>query len=299
MLLLAVGVHLAMVSSTPQPPYSDGVTSQMTHKACEWGEDASAQHMIGLGLAGGVDSPAQASPEACEKWCCETTHMKTVASTTGTAWQFTEVSGGAAARNCDIWQWKHNPTGPTWQRGCWVAGPKFVIGQLGACGGGCGKGTSKDTSWMGAQHCLDPGGSSGTGWLLVGIILGGGALYVSGGMALGRLNGRRGPLIHAHPHVRHWLELGALCRDGVAYVRESRGGAGAGSQARAARDKSSRGGAQERRGTKGKEEKKEKKEKKRREEGSRKPLMLEAAAAPQQTASTAAGSGGRWVHVSN
>eukprot|EP01045_Picozoa_sp_COSAG04_P029800 COSAG04_NODE_4989_length_1790_cov_2.777646_2_plen_320_part_00 len=232
--LLALAKPLA-VRGSGGPPFAKG-DGLLMDTECEWQTDASAQHVIGLGLAGGPGSPAQASAAACESWCCSTTHMKMVPSTSGAPWQFTEDATGDKPRQCNIWQWKEAPANDAWQKGCWVGGPEFVIGSINPACPACGKGASTDTTWVGAETCLDPGGSAWGTTVLLALGLGG-ALYVGGGAAWGSTQGRAGrggrlgPL-SAHPHSSRWLEVAGLAADGVAFARGGRGrrgGVGGGS----------------------------------------------------------------------
>ena len=143
-------------------PFASGAALRMP-TACEWATDISGHHPIGPGLAGGADSPAQASAAACEKWCCETSHMKTVDHKPGDApWKFTEEPGGEVARQCEFWAWKEAPANDAWTKGCWVAGADFVPGEVNPPCPACGKGNAVDPTWLGAQKCLDPGVSVAT-----------------------------------------------------------------------------------------------------------------------------------------
>ena len=121
---LAMATPLAVRGSGGAPfAKGDGL---LMDTECEWQTDASAQHVIGLGLAGGPGSPAQASAAACERWCCSTTHMKMTPSTNGAPWKFTEDATGDKPRQCNIWQWKEAPANDAWQKGCWV-GPCILV----------------------------------------------------------------------------------------------------------------------------------------------------------------------------
>ena len=80
LVLVRLQVALCQHVTTPEPPYAKGATLRLKTQ-CKWQSDESAEHVIGLGLAEGPGSPPQASIEACEKWCCETSHMKYVKGT--------------------------------------------------------------------------------------------------------------------------------------------------------------------------------------------------------------------------
>lgn len=156
-LLLAVvlGSPAALVGQQG-PPFGSG-SSKLMHTACKWRTDVSGHHPIGPGLAGGTDSPAQTSAAACEKWCCETSHMKTVSPKQGLApWKFTEEAGGDTPRQCEFWAWKEAPANDAWTKGCWVAAGDFVPGEVNPPCPACGKGNGVDSTWIGAQKCLDP-----------------------------------------------------------------------------------------------------------------------------------------------
>lgn len=145
-----------LVGQELKPPFEDGA-SKLMHTACSWQSDASGHHPIGPGLAGGVDSPPQASAAACEKWCCETSHMQTVKPKQGdAAWKFSEAAGGSTPRQCDFWAWKEAPANDPWTKGCWVAADDYVPGQVNPPCPGCGKGNGADATWIGASKCLDP-----------------------------------------------------------------------------------------------------------------------------------------------
>ena len=112
---MAVGGSVEF-SALAAPP-SAWPSGSPSDQAC----DASGHHPIGPGLAGGVDSPPQASATACEKWCCETSHMQTIKPKQGdAAWKFTEEAGGTTPRQCDFWAWKEAPANDAWTKGCWV-----------------------------------------------------------------------------------------------------------------------------------------------------------------------------------
>ena len=211
----------AVAAATPPMPFDKGSSLLMTDKECEWGDDVSAQHVIGLGLAGGPGSRPQQSAEACEKWCCETDKMRFVKSTVSAAWKFHEMADGNVPRQCGIWQWKEAPTQTDpYQKGCWVAAEDFVVGQKNSVCPSCGKGQNRDTTWFGAQHCLDPGGG-GWGTTVVIFIVVGSSAYLGLGVAYGHKTGRRGgsfgPL-SPHPHAQHWISVVGLVADGVGFV---------------------------------------------------------------------------------
>jgi hypothetical protein len=72
--------------------------------------------------------------------------------------------------------------------------------------------------------------SSKWGDVIVAVLLLSGAVYVLGGLYVGRHSNVRG--LRSHPHYPQWKELAALVRDGVGYVRG--GGGRAGSEPRRA-----------------------------------------------------------------
>ena len=175
--------------------------------------------------------------------------------------------------------------------------------------------------------------SCGLQWgaqLLLALALGG-AAYVGGGVfgpfARGSREGLGGKeLLTVHPHYLRWVELGGLVQDGITYAKarrsgrpmpprsraeprdEGRGGRGGSSKRSKGRKGSDEGGERGERGgsdAEGQREdrgsKKEKKAKRRGKEAElAAPLVAAAAPAPAPAAGgTAAGDGGRWVHVPN
>ena len=166
------------------------------------------------------------------------------------------------------------------------------------------------------------------GWTLAAALLVCGAVYVGLGVAHGSRAGGKKPGLALHPHHDRWMELLALCADGAAFARGGARKPGAGyapvgggsssgvrsgrrnSAAKAGEDRQGRGDGDRSR----KKEKKEKGDKKeRREKGGKgkrerrrgeregdavsAPPPPPTAPAPAPTAGTAAGDGGRWVHV--
>ena len=145
-------------------------------------------------------------------------------------------------------------------------------------------------------------------------------VYIVGGALLGRRSGEGGggPFISAHPHYRRWLELHGLARDGLAFATGGKQGR-AGSGYRAVPDSpgpSAEGQGGSASGGKREKEKKRKRGKSGKRERSprgREPPPEQPDPAPAPAAAevvagaggaaagpktTAAGSGGRWVHVS-
>jgi hypothetical protein len=181
--------------------------------------------------------------------------------------------------------------------------------------GANGKATCTCTAW---QPCFCRRRSLASRWGAAFLVLAAAAsvLYAGGGFALGRSQGRRaaaGPAgaLAVHPHFAQWCTLAGLARDGVAYARACAAGgraAAAGAARPAVADspkKAARGKA-----------KKAAREPKPRDAGSAKapaggggpaaggleePLASVAAegapAGGPAASGTAAGGGGRWVHV--
>ena len=159
------------------------------------------------------------------------------------------------------------------------------------------------------------------GWTLAAALLVCGAVYVGLGVAHGSRTGGKKPGLALHPHHDRWMELLALCADGAAFARGGTrkpragyapvgGGSRRNSAAKAGEDRQGRGDGDRSR----KKEKKEKGDKKeRRDKGTKgkrerrrgetegdavsAPPPPPAAPAPAPAAGTAAGDGGRWVHV--
>ena len=78
-----------------------------------------------------------------------------------------------------------------------------------------------------AELWVECGGGWGTAVLV--LLLGGGGMYVGGGVAIGRKAGRvgtpGGSALSAHPHWQQWIELSGLVKDGIKF---SQGGGGPG-----------------------------------------------------------------------
>jgi len=165
--------------------------------------------------------------------------------------------------------------------------------------------------------------SSVLGWLLVFCILGGGMIYIGGGIAYGQRvqgggGGRGSAMLTAHPHHSKWAELARLCKDGLAFARGRRAGYNA-LPIVDEREKRGRSGGKgdnesvhKTTTARSKKEKKDKKDKKDKKEtveragvntGASDQVKAAAAGsvnpAPSSAVGTKAGDGGRWVHVPN
>eukprot|EP01052_Picozoa_sp_SAG31_P000553 SAG31_NODE_16_length_36206_cov_27.355728_22_plen_237_part_00 len=71
------------------------------------------------------------------------------------------------------------------------------------------------------------GAAESNGWGLVIVIMLGASAYVVGGVVVGRHrrvdNGKRNGLgLSTHPHYLHWVEIHALCADGIAFARNGK-----------------------------------------------------------------------------
>jgi hypothetical protein len=88
----------------------------------------------------------------------------------------------------------------------------------------CGGLTDRSTSQTYAYYELDREIEWGWSFLLaIGVVSAG---YVGGGLAAGRTRGDSGRGLDAHPHARHWRQVGGLIIDGVRVTKgRSRGGA--------------------------------------------------------------------------
>ncbi len=166
--------------------------------------------------------------------------------------------------------------------------------------------------------------SCGLQWgaqLLLALALGG-AAYVGGGVFGPFARGsREGPgvkgMLTVHPHYLRWVELGGLVQDGITYAKagrsgrampprsraeprdEGRGRRGGSSKRSKGRKDSGEGGGSDGEGQR--ESRGSKKEKKAKRRGKEAELAapLVASPAPAAAGGTAAGDGGRWVHVPN
>ena len=154
-----------------------------------------------------------------------------------------------------------------------------------------------------ASYVSEP---SSWGWAVVGLCAAFGAYLAAGYAHATKTSGRRG--INAVPHAAFFLQLQSLVHDGVAYSKGARPRSGGGGYERAG------SGREEKRSSKkGKKEKGAKKQAKESsgkqggaaQRGGGRPALAPAPApAPPATAAgtpaaggTAAGDGGRWVHV--
>lgn len=161
------------------------------------------------------------------------------------------------------------------------------------------------------------------------------AFYIGGGLAMGLRGGGGGgagaiSILMVHPHYRKWMELAALCYDGVLFASRKAGVGGLGGAGSrytpvpgaatepsrsSSKKRSSGGGAQgspkkdkekaSKKSSGGKKEKKEKKDKADKEEqgggggGVAAPTPASAPNSAPALAGTASAGGGRWVHVPN
>ena len=135
-----------------------------------------------------------------------------------------------------------------------------------------------------------------------------GLVYVVGGAAYGRRtrsDGKSALLWQWHPHYRRWEELSALCQDGIAFSRGRRRAGYAGVAAEAASE-----GRQEQRSPKREKHRKAGGKSKGGEQRARErgvdpqqanhpaePPAANATSSAAGPGGTAAGDGGRWVHV--
>lgn len=249
------------------------------------------------GVCSAVCQAASASAAACEAFCCKGPIV-----TSAPAEPLKPVTGP-----CGQWQWQ--PSDLNGHGGCWVSvDPSLQKLPYSETGEG---------PWVGAEGNLGPGGSWGTTLVLVFLVMC--ALYIT---VFGSLNYRRGLRgLNALPHRTFWGEIWGLVNDGVqlssAKLRGERGRRGV------------QGGVRQSNSAKGPEV--EAKEKKKHKKNKREPLSKslidttarsggasvalaagtarstetpvhdgEAGAAGRdrgRNSGTAAGDGGRWVHV--
>jgi hypothetical protein len=281
----------------------------------------SAAEIAATGLPEAVVKGADASPDACERVCCESLVITDAPAA---------AQAPAQTGPCGVWQ--HG--GGTGAEGCWIGldnakrqPPLPEVFRGGFWVGGARRlcRISRSSSAAVGDGAVSPGGggapvcSSKWGWTFVVVAVGAGFLYLFAGVALGfrRGNGMRA---QAHPHYAQWLQLHGLVLDGVSRVRGvgSRGRAAGRSGARAnagglpvAADDSSR---PMHKSSKASKEKRMDADRRKRG-GKRKakhvggdslgePLgsadaTAAAQDAPTTASTTAAGGGGRWVHVTS
>ena len=212
--VLVAAFAAACSAQTPpsSAPYKPGASTETGWTwECTWLHDVSTVQVMNLGCAGSVPKTQKnegphVSAEACEKWCCENTHLKL-----GPA-----VDGGKEAiatddstdPPCDFWQWADLKSGPNF--GCWVAATDFATSTT--------QGAKPD--WIGAQGCTRPLADWGVTFIVA--FLGFGSAYLLGGAAYMRSTGQHGWLVHRH----FWDEMGGLVEDGMAFSRGERSGYG-------------------------------------------------------------------------
>eukprot|EP01051_Picozoa_sp_SAG22_P009978 SAG22_NODE_869_length_6749_cov_3.048120_9_plen_328_part_00 len=290
--------------------------------ACDWEKDAtnsatfaglshpgswSPAEIAASGLPVHVVKAADSTPQACELVCCE-------------ALLITDAPAAAQApaqtAACDIWQ--HG--GGTGAAGCWLGidntkrrPPLPIVDQgTGRWTGGTGR-RSKGSTW---------------GWgFLTAILLFVGA-YVGGGLAMGVRKTGHAHGLRAHPHYARWLQTYGMVIDGVRLTRSVIHGGDGGATSAASQGNTSQ--------VDGKMASSSKSERKKRKAGKSKgdhsaktkgtankdiarfnkhttdepgvasptprgnlgeSLVASTAPATNQSVSTAAGGGGRWVHV--
>lgn len=201
-----------IAAQTPSAPFKPGATLEPGWTwECQWQHDVSTVQVYNLGCAGNIPKTQKnegphASAEACEKWCCEATHLKLGP----------EVNGGRAATvtdvatdpPCDFWQWADMKDGTNF--GCWVAASDFKTSKT----------TGAKQNWIGAQGCTRPFTDWGVTFVVA--FLGCGSVYVLGGALYMRSTGQHGWLVHRH----FWDELAGLVDDGMAFSRGDRHGYG-------------------------------------------------------------------------
>jgi hypothetical protein len=238
--------------------------------------------------------------------CCSATHVE-VGDTVSGGW---EAQLGSTGPPCDYWQFAS--LDDVGNAGCWVGvrgqnRPQAIAWSPSPAPG----------IWIGAEGCTRPRSTWGGHFLLAFVL--GLSLYLAAGTAWGKwrggrgrggLGGRFGPL-SAHPHVHIWLGVARLCADGIAYARQ-RGGGTSGVMGRHANPAGRGSGDRDKRP--GKDTPKtmrkpgRKHSKQKADAGSKRERLLEAPAQPPvadgpallpPTAArdTAAGGGGRWMHV--
>ena len=237
-----------------------------------------------------VCQAASASAAGCEAYCCKGPIV-----TSAPAAPLQPVSGP-----CGAWQWR--PGDLDGLDGCWVSvDPTLQKLPYSETGSG---------PWVGAEGNLGQSSSWGVTLLLVGLVLG--LLYIS---AFGGLNYRRGLRGHnIFPHRLFWIEVWGLVMDGVQLSSARLRGV-----QRIQQTRGQRAGASVLKPGGEKENNKEKKQKKQkrsnREQTLSEPLVgttghMVDGTLPAPSAGgdpgrkqrgdswdTAAGDGGRWVHV--
>ena len=252
--------------------------------------DSPRRSTLTLDLCSAVCQAASASAAGCEAYCCKGPIV-----TSAPAAPLQPVTGP-----CGAWQWR--PGDLDGLDGCWVSVDP-TLQKLPYSESGSGP-------WVGAEGNLGPSSSWGATLLLVALVLG--LLY---GSAFGGLNYRRGLRgRNLLPHRPFWVEVWGLVMDGVHLsIAKLRG------EQRPREADGHRAGASILKPRGEKQTKKERKEKKKKGSQREQPLSEPLAGstdhlvdrtAPAPSAggdpgrdqrgdswNTAAGGGGRWVHV--
>lgn len=282
---VVVATTVTTVAEQPeeQPDFCDHNTC-----GCSWAADKSAKATY-AGLSISPDEPAHISPGACELYCC------CQGSKGGQPPTITDAPGGTLAPQtgpCNTWQWYPGGGGK-----CWLGVQR----------------TGEDipyvpSTWaFGATGRLGPATTPWGGPFVIAFVLCAVAYLSVGAVLNARQTGAKG--VAALPHRAQWLALAALAVDGVAFARgrvqgrrreeynalgPSPGDAGppSGREVAGCGKEHQRGGANKKKHRGG-----ERGAKMAIGAPSSEPQPAVDGAAAVESVSTAAGSGGRWVHV--
>lgn len=198
----------AQTNPPSSAPFKPGATKDPGWTwECDWQHDVSTVQVYNLGCAGSTPKTQKnegphASAEACEKWCCETTHLKLGPMVNGG--REATATDDSTDLACDFWQWADMKGGAN--LGCWVAASGFKTDRT--------DGARPD--WIGAQGCTRPFADWGSPFVVA--FFGCGSVYLLGGALYMRSTGQHGWLVHRH----FWDELGGLVEDGMAFSRGER-----------------------------------------------------------------------------
>jgi hypothetical protein len=213
---------------------------------------------------------------------------------------------------------------------CWCGdsiNPASVQDSEAKCTTACTGDPSKKCGgyWLINVGQLSPAGcaDSDLGWMIVGLLLGGSSLYVVLGTLFNMQSKGKPAGLQALPQLELWQSVGGLVQDGVGFSMsrlqgKRGGGGGGGGRSGYSKVRSEAYGGSEKKEKKEKKDKSEKKGKKEKKESKKADSSSRAepqqrstavsagvapsapaasAAAAEAAAGTAAGDGGRWVHV--